>query len=92
MIEAMIHSPVKAILKIIYSNTEIAELVFNSIQPDNTNLPSYIDLQSTIKNRILLFKIKSWKKLGSLFYAIDDLLQCISSIEKLKAAINNLSS
>jgi len=92
VVEAMIYSPVKAIFKIIYSNIEVAKLVFDSIQPDNTNLPPYIEVQSTIRNNVLMFKIKSWKKLGSLFYAIDDLLQCISSIEKVKAITNDLNS
>lgn len=86
----MICSPVKAVVKIVYLNAKVAKLIFDSTQPDNINLPSYIEIQSAIKDNSLVFKIKSWKELGSLLYAVDDLLQCISSIEKLKTVINNL--
>ncbi len=80
----MICSSVKAVVKITYSNTKLAKLILDSTQPDNINLPPYIEIRSAIKNNSLVFKIRSWKELGSLLYAVDDLLQCISSIEKLK--------
>lgn len=88
----MIYNPVRAIIKITYSNISIARLIFNSIQPDNIDLPSYIKIQSIIKDNNLVFKIRSWKGLGSLLYTVDDILQCISSAEKLKDTISSLNS
>ncbi|MBM3291653.1 hypothetical protein FJY84_03135 [Candidatus Bathyarchaeota archaeon] len=66
-----------------YPNEEIAKTIINAVNPDNFQAPKDLKITMSMSNAEISIEIKGSKSIGSLLNTIDDLLECISTAEKV---------
>lgn len=74
-------SEISMIIK--YPNEEIAKTIINAVNPDNFQAPKDLKITMSMSNAEISIEIKGSKSIGSLLNTIDDLLECISTAEKV---------
>ena len=74
---------VEALITLKYADIETAKTILNAVTPDNTKLPKDLAIEMSRKDKEIKILIKCQKGVGTMLNTIDDLLECISTAEKV---------
>ena len=78
----------KATINLRYPKKRTASVVNKAISPDNYKAPDGIDIQTFQEGSEITINIRCKKGIGSLTATLDDLLACISTVEKTIADLD----
>ena len=79
---------VEARISLTYRDEREAKAVSEAVSPDNINLPEGLSIETLVeKNRVITLIKYSGEKILTLQSTIDDLLSCVSIVEKSISAL-----
>ncbi|MBN1683437.1 hypothetical protein JW865_07795 [Candidatus Bathyarchaeota archaeon] len=74
---------VETLITLKYVDIETAKIILNAVIPDNTKLPNDLVIEMSRKDKEIKILIKCKKGVGTMLNTIDDLLECVSTAEKV---------
>jgi hypothetical protein len=78
----------EATITLQYPKKKTTTVVKKAVSPDNYRVPEGIEIQTLQEGSTITITIRCKKGLGSLTATIDDLLACISTVEKTIAELD----
>ncbi|RJS85214.1 KEOPS complex subunit [Candidatus Bathyarchaeota archaeon] len=71
-----------------YENEKVAEAIAKAVSPDNVKVPKGLKIETwTSENNVITSIIYEEERLGTFISTIDDLLSCITVVERTFAAL-----
>lgn len=82
----------EAKVSFMYDTEREAEAVVKAVSPDNVEVPSGLSVETVRRDRHLLALVHCEKSLETFIATLDDLLACISVVEKTFETVKALKS